>query len=300
MKLYICEERSHPKNVESIRKMCEHNGATYEFSTNLDRLNDTFDIVLCFNKFYPPSMFPANCKVVYGPQFFTFPDDYEHPVHKHTYEPERFFFNTLADWNLKIHSEMAPSLNLTFVPIPFGIDIDNIKIVPSVKDRNKVMVYTKVRHPSNAQYVFDFLRSRGDEYYHIQYGSYNETDFKNQLADTKFVIWIGSHESQGYAFQETLALNIPILLWEAPTMHVEFNRDNKYTYESYRDKYPLFATTANAWSSECGIKFYEQWEFETRFQQMNERIDSFTPRKFIESQLSLKAAYANLLKKVGL
>jgi len=220
-------------------------------------------------------------------------------MHHHVYDPTRFFFNILAPWNQKTFKDMAPQLNLTVAVIPFGIDIDNIKIVPPANERKKVMVYTKARHPSNAQAVFDFLKSRGEEYYHIQYGSYNDADFKNKLADTKFVIWIGSHESQGYAFQETLASNVPILLWEATSMHVEYDK-HKYTYEAYRDKYPLFATTANVWSAECGIKFYDQWEFETRFQQMKERLDSFTPRKYIESKLSLKVAYANLLKTVGL
>jgi hypothetical protein len=199
-----------------------------------------------------------------------------------------------------IFKDMAPELNLTFIASPFGVDFDSIKIVPSLKDRKKVMVYKKARHSSSVNYVLDYLKSIGEDYYLVQYGSYNETDFKNQLADTKFVIWIGSHESQGYAFQETLASNVPILLWEAPSMHVECSKENRYNYASYRDKHSLFATTANVWSAECGIKFYEAWELDTKFQQMKERLDSFTPRKYIESKLSLKEAYVNLLKTVGL
>ena len=48
------------------------------------------------------------------------------------------------------------------------------------------------------------------------------------LKQARFCIWIGRHESQGFAFQECLASNVPILVWDVQSM--------KDCTEEYRDK----------------------------------------------------------------
>jgi hypothetical protein len=153
------------------------------------------------------------------------------------------------------------------------------------------MIYLKHRHPDLGNRVLGFLQTKNIEYHLIQYGSYNDGDFKNKLQNTKFVIWIGSHESQGFAFQETLASNVPILLWDVRSMHDEYS--NGYPYRGYRP--PLLATTANVWSPECGIKIFEENELESAFNEMNSKIESFSPRKVIEANVSLKTAFDNMV-----
>jgi hypothetical protein len=158
------------------------------------------------------------------------------------------------------------------------------------------MIYFKHRHPDIGNKVISFLRSKNIEYDLIQYGSYNDADFKNRLQNTKFVIWVGSHESQGFAFQETLASNVPILLWDVRSMHDEYSKG--YPYRSYIQ--PLLATTANVWSPECGIKIFNENDLEPAFNQMNSSIEAFNPRRVIESEVSLNAAYRGILNAIGL
>lgn len=298
MKIYICERNSHHKNIESLRKMVVANKIDYTFHGDLSRLDETYDIALCCTHFYPPDQFPKNCKVVYGPQIFDYHTWISHPLHNYEYDQTRFFYNILCDWNSIVYKTFAPYLSLKPISVPFGIDTENIKIVPEIEKRTKIMVYFKGRHPSCLNAVLRLLEERKQPTIVFKYGSYKDDVFKQNLQDTKFVIWIGSHESQGFAFQETQASNVPILLWDVKSMYDEYN--NGWVYESFKGtKNPLLATTANCWNHQCGIKFYEEEQLEDAYDEMNEQYKTFSPRKLIEEKLSLKAAFTNLLMTIG-
>jgi len=298
MKVYVCDSGSHHKNRESIRKMMMHNNIECFYSDDLSHIDDTYNIAICVSKFFPPDRFPKQCKVIYGPQFFVFPYS-SHDIHKYVYDPSRFFYNTLSNWNQQIHTRCAPTLSLTFAPIPYGIDIDHIQEVQQISQRNKIMIYFKHRHPSELNIVQEFLDAKKHEYNLISYGSYNDADFKHKLQETRFVIWIGSHESQGFGFQETQASNVPILLWDVTSMRDEYVGGRPYGLPSGNPD-DLAATTANCWSDKCGIKFFRKEELADAYDRMNEQVGTFTPRKYIADRLSLKAAFENLLAIIGL
>jgi hypothetical protein len=299
MKFYICDPNGHHKNVESIRNMMTKNSVDYTVCDDLSRLDDTYTVVICATRFFPPDQFPKHCKVVYGPQFFVFPDNKNHPIHKYTYDPSRFFFNILSPWVLHTYKQIAPELNIKYLTCHLGIDTDSISVVPSIEKRTRVMVYSKHRHPDALHRVLKLLLEKDVEYDLFQYGSYKDQFFKEKLKDTKFVVWIGSHESQGFAFQETLASNVPILLWDVTSMYDEYN--NGWVYEYLKPTgIPLLATTANVWSDECGIKFTKEEELEDAFAKMNQELNTFSPRKLIEEKVSLTNTYTNLLRAIGL
>jgi hypothetical protein len=152
------------------------------------------------------------------------------------------------------------------------------------------MVYCKHRNPALYKHVFDTLSSKQVEYITVMYGSYNDADFKKTLMDTKFVVWVGSHESQGFAFEETLAMNVPILVWDVRTMCDEFGSNGQPAYSDPT----LYATTASYWSDECGLKFYNASELSEKFDEMVSRYTEFKPREFIERELSLDSAFKKL------
>jgi len=285
MKVYLCYTWCHPKNLESMRKMLTHNRIEFVEAGDTSKLDESFDYVLCFNNYLPPHYFPPNCKVIYGPHFFVFPDDRSHPIWKHTHD-QRFVYNTLSEWNLTLHRRICRSIR--FVAHPFGIDTDSIPIANT--QRNKIMVYCKHRNPALYKHVFDTLSSKQVEYITVMYGSYNDADFKKTLMDTKFVVWVGSHESQGFAFEETLAMNVPILVWDVRTMCDEFGSNGQPAYSDPT----LYATTASYWSDECGLKFYNASELSEKFDEMVSRYTEFKPREFIERELSLDSAFKKL------
>jgi hypothetical protein len=128
------------------------------------------------------------------------------------------------------------------------------------------------------------------EYTVVEYGSYSDANFKNALMDTKFVVWVGRHESQGFAFQETLAMNVPILVWDVRTMCEEIGSNGNPAYSDGT----LDATVASYWSDECGIKFYDASEFSGKFDEMMGRYTEFEPRKFVERELSLDVTFKKM------
>lgn len=275
------------------------NGIEYTVQPDLRHMDDSYELVLCLTAFHPPESFPRSCKVVYGPHLFVFPDDTRHPIHSYTYEKDRFFYNCLTEWNAHIFRTLAPELSLTPIACPFGLDMDSIEIAPPARARSKILVYCKARHPSCLDAVLRFLEEKQQSVVVLKYGAYHDSDFKQQLKDAKMVVWIGSHESQGFAFQETQASNIPILVWDVTSVNDEYNYG--WPYASYIQRgHPLLATTANCWSDACGIKIHDASELEQAFASMNERIDTFTPRDFIQPTLSLTAAFARLLHTVGI
>ena len=285
MKVYLCYTGCHHKNLESIRKMLTRNHIEFVEAGDTSKINESFDYALCFDNYLPPHYFPPNCRVIYGPQFFVFPDDQSHPIWKNVHN-DRFVYNTLSDWNLKLHKRMCSSIQ--FVARPFGIDTDSIPVANV--QRNKVMVYCKHRDSALYRHVFDTLSSKQVEYTTVTYGSYHDADFKNMLMDTKFVVWVGCHESQGFAFQETLAMNVPILVWDVHTMCDEIGSNGRSDYSDPT----LHATTASYWSDECGIKFYDAAELSGKFDEMMDRYTEFKPREFVERELSLGVAFRKM------
>lgn len=299
MKVYLIDTKgAHRKNVESIRETFNMFDIEYEEHDDITKINDTFTLAISFTRFYPPSAFPSTCKVIYGPHFFVVPDDKNHPLYHHTYDTKRFFFNTLSPWVDVLYREFC-SIPIPFIPAFFGIDTQSIQSVNTNTEKTHIMIYFKSTFPERLHIVEQYISRLGIPYYKIIYGSYNDTDFKQKLQNTKFVIWIGRHESQGFALQETLASNIPILLWDVQTMYEEIDH-GRITYERYRQQgYKMLATCAPVWSSDCGIKFYENDEFESAFQTMLASYGTFSPRKFVEETLSIPVAWHNLLKCIG-
>ena len=298
-KVYICDQDGHHKNIYSIRKTMEHLNIPYTCCYDLSQMNDTYDIALCITRYFPPDAFPKHCKVVYGPQFFVFPNDMSHPIHAQTYDPKRFFYNVLSEWNNLVFKLFAPNLSLTYIACPFGIDMNAIQPVPHHSQRNKIMVYFKRRRNDYLDSVLKFLESKQESVILLQYGAYYDQDFKHKLRESKFVIWIGTHESQGFAFQETQASNVPILVWDVNSMYDEINYGSPVYQYLNPTEHPLTATTANCWSEACGKKIYEFSELEVAYTYMKENIDSFSPREFVQDKLSLSATFNHLLKSIG-
>lgn len=116
----------------------------------------------------------------------------------------------------------------------------------------------------------------------------------NILKTVKFAVWIGSHESQGFAFQETLASNVPILLWDVTSMKDEFGSYQQYTTKN------LYATTATHWSSECGERILRAYELESALSTIQRRLDKYTPREFILSRVADDIAMRNILQSLSL
>ena len=109
---------------------------------------------------------------------------------------------------------------------------------------------------------------------------YDEKDFLTQLKNSKYGIWLGRHESQGFALEETLSCDVPLLVWNVKLREQEWSK--RYVYKNVKSS----VTTIPYWDKTCGEYFYNSNELEETFDIFIKNIDTYEPRKFILNNLS--------------
>ena len=137
--------------------------------------------------------------------------------------------------------------------------------------------FMKCRKPEELKQVENLLQEKGYSYrvFYYEYG-YDETDFQNYLKDCQFGIWVGRHESQGFAFLETLSCDVPLLIWNVTSMNQEYGSG----YADYK------ATVIPYWDTTCGEVFYESSELNKTFQQFIFNLNFYKPRDYVLNHLS--------------
>ena len=110
------------------------------------------------------------------------------------------------------------------------------------------------------------------------------------LQDVRFVIWIGCSESQGFAFQECLASNVPILVWDVESMF-----QSVLPIPSEHKNKKLKATSCPAWSPICGERITSFAEMEGALQRIQAKLDTYEPRRFILEQNADEVAMRRIL-----
>jgi glycosyltransferase involved in cell wall biosynthesis len=121
----------------------------------------------------------------------------------------------------------------------------------------------------------------------ISYGSYTEEEYIRALHSCRFVVWVGGHESQGFALQEALACGVPIVAWDVEKLGDEWNREeSRLNYSVNQIEYGAPATTIPWWDERCGIRVTEEKNLLRALFHMACTWDTFQPRAFVEETLS--------------
>ncbi len=106
------------------------------------------------------------------------------------------------------------------------------------------------------------------------------------------MIVLDAHESQGFALQEAMSCNVPLLVIDATSMYDEYLY-GRQIYSNYRPL-ALKATSVPYWSDECGLKttiidLAETIDF------MKKEWQTFRPRDFIVRELSESSCMQKIL-----
>ena len=65
----------HHKNLEAIQRMCKSYNINFERTNCIQRIKENnYDILYCMTDYVNPYDIPENIKIIYGPQFWVFPD----------------------------------------------------------------------------------------------------------------------------------------------------------------------------------------------------------------------------------
>lgn len=274
MKILLIDDFIHHKNRHAL--------LSYNIITDIKRPYENinfneFDIVISPSTPINVRLYP-NVKFIFGPHFSVFPDArFQQIVGNNS------VYNVLSKWISSLFLNFDYTNNLNLITIPFGVDTERFSPILPIQERKDVLVYYKKR--KEKEQLAAFLQSKQITYYLIEYGTYKEEDYLKQLQKTRYCIWLGCHESQGFALQEALSCDVPLLVWNVSSMKQEYDTNN--------NDYP--ATSIPYWNESCGEFFYNFEELETVYNRFIRNLENYTPRQFVLTELSMNVCKNRLL-----
>ncbi len=275
--------------------LCQENPIEAIITDDPQYFQGIYDLVIIPSSYIPCELFPNAKVIMYGPHNFVFANQgWKGPEVNF---PPHCVYNLLSDWIMNIQDEFG-GMSLKSVTLPFPVDVQRFCPLESpLEPQYDCFIYFKGRNHELLSFAQSVLQSLGLRYTILVYrnyteeGSYTEQEYLEILRSSKFGLWIGCHESQGFAVQEALSTNVPLLVWNVKSMFDEYNRENKLSYKEDQKKYKLKATTVPYWDKRCGELFYEKDEFTKKVQEMNQSYSNYRPREYILETLSPKACY---------
>jgi hypothetical protein len=169
-----------------------------------------------------------------------------------------------------------------------GIDTDAWPDLAAEPKRVDMLIYDKIRWNRSTREaevlrrLIGLLEEHGMSYDVIRYGAYDYATYRASLARARSMAFLCEHETQGLAYQEAMASNVPILAWDpgewqdpqARSLHL-----------------PSVATTSVPYFSRtCGVTFKGGDDLPHAFQEFWSAYPSFAPRQYVLDYLSLDSS----------
>ncbi len=207
------------------------------------------------------------CPHVYGPHFY------------HTHMPRYDFqaneyMNCLSPWLKELTHAIRPEIRCATLPFPVEVN----KFTPQAKE-GKPIIYFKQRDPNILNEVLNFF---GNDFIIFEYGSYQEEDYLTHISRAPYCIWVGRHESQGFALQEAMSCDTPIFVLDVVSLRDE---TGDTVWRNFLPEHDLPATAASYFDDKCGlITCTERWKED--FEMFESLLPSYSPREFVVNNLS--------------
>jgi len=193
---------------------------------------------------------------------------------------------------LYIFNQVWINMGIKHIPVlslPFPVDTYKFNSLNN-SNRDKVFVYFKRRNPQEIHMLESFLKMKNITYKIFDYvKKYEEENYLNYLQHSKFGIFLDAHESQGFAIEEALSCNVPLLVWNTKTMNQEYG--SSYGY--------VPCTTIPYWDERCGEFFYDIKELEEIYNTFISKLNTYKPRQFILENLSVEKCSEKLVNLIN-
>ena len=271
MKVFLYNNNFHIKNKFFIQYFFK------KYHTCVDNINDA-DIIYSPDKYIDIHLYPKK-KFIFGPHFSVFQNEIVNKfynIHNNAVyiQPSQPSIDT---WQKEFNFKALPMKSM-----PFGVDTENFTGI-NKDTRNNIVVYYKSRDPSEFNLLINFLNFKNIKYRVFSYEQkYKEEDFLSYIKTCKYGIVLGRHESQGFAIQEMLSCDVPLLVWGVTLRKQEYPYINEYINVKSN------VSTVPYWSDECGELFYQYNELENSYNTFIEKMNTYNPRKFILENVSLE------------
>ena len=265
MNLLIINGNLHNKNKEGLIKLLKKLEIQYNFGNINDIKN--FDII------YSPSL-PINSalypkkKFIFGPHFSVFPDKRLSVIDNIN---KNAVYIQPSEWVCKLWSYFKEIQHIPLKQMCFPVNTE--KFIPlNIKThltRKKVFIYFKRRKSEELTFLKTFLHNKNIEFKVFDYVKrYEEEDYLKYLQESKYGIILDAHESQGFAIEEALSCDVPLLVWNVRSL----NQEEGVNYPD------IPATSIPYWDNRCGEYFYKEEEFEGKYKEFMNKLDTYKPR----------------------
>lgn len=276
-KILFINSGIHHKNMNGLNLLVAKKNIHIDFIDNIEQCNNLSDYKFVYlpSNVYDVSKYP-DTKFVFGPHLSIFPNENQIKLIKG--------FNSVyiqpSQWVVDLWKLFPCCQDLQMKPVPFCVDTEKFKPEKPIDERNDVIIYFKSRKYQELDIIKNLLNEKGFSYKIFNYNKrYDENIFINYLKNSKFGIWLGRHESQGFALEEILSFDIPLLVWDVTSM----NQEEGCNYSDYK------ATCIPYWDENCGEVFYKSEELSSTFELFISKINSYKPRDYILKNLSEEA-----------
>lgn len=191
-----------------------------------------------------------------------------------------------SEWAAKIWRDNELCKNIKVEPLPFCVDTEKFKDTKSFISRNNIFIYFKGRDPNLLNIMNSFLNSKNINFVIFNYNTkYEENTYIEYLKNSKYGIWIGRHESQGFALEECLSMNVPLFVWNVKSMNEEYG----YNYDD------IPATVIPYCDERCSEYFYDINELESKFDLFTSKLEEYKPREYVLEKLSREVCEEKLI-----
>jgi hypothetical protein len=182
---------------------------------------------------------------------------------------------------------------------PAGIDTEKWQGNVQADKKFDLLVYSKImwnKQQTDKELrlpILEKLQQLGLSFNEITYGHYQETDYYNLLQQSKAMIFLCEHESQGFALCEALSMNVPVFAWNQG-----FWLDPNLI--AWGEPNPVPASSIPFFDDRCGMQFKDLTNFEALFDAFWNKVKSgdFNPREYILENLTLEKSARRMLEIV--
>lgn len=281
IKLYVKSGWCHPKNMDALKKYKGLEVIPEEYG----RLRD------CQYVYSPSQIMVVNNypdkKFVFGPHFQLDMEDFRLDA---IIGPNSVYIQP-CEMTIGYCRINSRGNKIKFLSMPFAVDTEKFKDIG--KPRDKVFIYFKRRYDHELANVKGFLDSKHVDYKIFDYNKeYREDDYLSYLQSSKYGIIIDGSESQGFAIEEALSCNVPLLVW-----NIRYFEDSKIhprekipaTKISYGEAKVISkrpGTSIPYWDGRCGEVFYGINEIQERYDTFISKLGTYKPRDYILENLS--------------
>lgn len=203
------------------------------------------------------------------------------------------FFNCLSSWNHILICREGENPKVKYCCIPFPVNVD--KFIPALHKKQRYFVYFKHRHTNDLNILLLIINEKGLSNYEHRifiYGEYEEDDYLNYIQEAEFGIWVGSHESQGFAFEEAMSCNCPLFVYDVKSLKDECFNNTRFPWGHLQGDYP--ATTASYFNRTCGVIVKEAEDISQGFDLFYSNRNLYKPREYVLNHLTAQHFYDNV------